>query len=82
MNATLWTNITCADRWDVSMQRVVCAMRDLCIVEASPEGYRELGRKRILSGRCWSVPVLAHGKIYARNAAGRLVCVELIPAGL
>ena len=41
-----------------------------------------VGRKRILSGRCWSVPVLAHGKIYARNAAGRLVCVELIPAGL
>jgi outer membrane protein assembly factor BamB len=55
---------------------------DLCIVEASPDGYRELGRGRILSGRCWSVPVLANGRIYARNAAGRLVCVELIPAEL
>jgi outer membrane protein assembly factor BamB len=51
----------------------------LCIVEASPGGYRELGRGQILAGKCWSVPVLANGKIYARNAAGRLVCVELVP---
>ncbi len=52
---------------------------ELCIVEASPAGYRELGKGRILTGRCWTVPVLANGKIYARNAAGRLVCVELTP---
>lgn len=51
----------------------------LCIVEASPAGYRELCRNRILTGRCWTVPVLANGKIYARNAAGRLVCVEFLP---
>ncbi|UCD49184.1 MAG: PQQ-like beta-propeller repeat protein [Phycisphaerales bacterium] len=53
---------------------------ELCIAEASPAGYRELGRGRILTGRCWTVPVLANRKIYARNAAGRLVCVELMPA--
>ena len=53
----------------------------LCIAEASPAGYRELGKGRILSGRCWTVPVLANGKIYARNAMGHLVCVELISAG-
>ena len=53
----------------------------LCIVEASPAGYRELGKGRILSGKCWSVPTLANGKIYARNAAGRLVCVELMGVG-
>ncbi|MHC4517304.1 MAG: PQQ-binding-like beta-propeller repeat protein [Planctomycetota bacterium] len=52
---------------------------ELCIVEASPAGYRELGRGRILTGRCWTVPVLANGKIYARNAGGHLVCVELVP---
>ena len=50
---------------------------ELCIAEASPEGYREIGRGRILTGKCWSVPVLANGKIYARNAAGNLVSVEL-----
>jgi outer membrane protein assembly factor BamB len=52
---------------------------ELCIAEASPAGYRELGKGRILTGRCWTVPVLANGRIYARNAAGRLVCVELAP---
>ena len=49
----------------------------LSIVAASPAGYRETGRGQILTGRCWSVPVLADGKIYARSAAGTLVCVEL-----
>ena len=52
---------------------------ELCIVEASPAGYRELGKGRILTGKCWTVPVLANGKIYARNALGHLVCVELMP---
>jgi outer membrane protein assembly factor BamB len=53
----------------------------LCIAEASPAGYRETGRGRILTGRCWSVPVLANGKIYARNARGTLVGVELQTTG-
>jgi outer membrane protein assembly factor BamB len=49
----------------------------LSIAEASSAGYREKGKGRILSGKCWSVPVLANGRIYARNAAGTVVCVEL-----
>jgi outer membrane protein assembly factor BamB len=52
---------------------------ELYIVEASPARYRELGKGRILTGKCWTVPVLANGKIYARNAIGHLVCVELMP---
>ena len=52
---------------------------ELCIAEASPAGYRELGKGRILTSKCWTVPVLANGKIYARNAMGHLVCVELMP---
>ncbi len=50
---------------------------ELCIAEASPEGYRETGSGQILTSKCWSVPVLANGKIYARNATGSLVCVKL-----
>jgi hypothetical protein len=30
-----------------------------------------------LTGKCWTVPVLANGRIYARNAAGQLVCVDV-----
>ena len=49
----------------------------LVIAEASPDGYREISSARILTGKCWTVPVLANGRIYARNAAGRLVCVDV-----
>lgn len=49
----------------------------LAVAEASPKQYRELGRVQALRGRCWTVPVLAHGRIYCRNAAGNVVCLEV-----
>jgi len=50
----------------------------LIIAEASPKGFKEITSAQILSGRCWTVPVLANGKIYARsNATGRLVCLDV-----
>jgi outer membrane protein assembly factor BamB len=49
---------------------------ELVIAEASPEGYKEISRNQILSGKCWTMPALANGRIYARNAAGNLVCVK------
>lgn len=50
---------------------------ELSVAPASPAGYQPTGRGQILTGKCWSVPVLAHGKIYARSATGTLACVEL-----
>ncbi|MHC4623470.1 MAG: PQQ-binding-like beta-propeller repeat protein [Planctomycetota bacterium] len=49
----------------------------LVIAEASPTGYRELAGGQILTGKCWTVPVLANGRIHARNAKGDLVCVDV-----
>lgn len=49
----------------------------LAIVDASPAGYKELASAQVLKGKCWTVPVLSHGRIYARNAAGDLVCVDV-----
>lgn len=49
----------------------------LVIAEASPERYQPLCEAEILSGRCWTVPVLLGGHVYARNAAGDLVAVRL-----
>ena len=49
----------------------------LVIAEASPEGFKELASAQVLTGKCWTVPVLANGRIYARNAAGQLVCVDV-----
>ena len=54
---------------------------ELSIAEASPDGYRELGKGQILTGKCWTVPVLANGKIYARNAGGHMVCAAMAPVG-
>lgn len=40
---------------------------ELLLVEATPEAYREKGRSQILSGRCWTAPTLANGRLYLRN---------------
>lgn len=48
----------------------------LALVPASPEGFQELTRVSVLEGRCWTMPVLAGGRIYCRNATGDLVCVD------
>jgi outer membrane protein assembly factor BamB len=50
----------------------------LVIAEASPQSYKELASAQILpKKRCWTVPVLANGKIFARNNAGQLVCLDV-----
>lgn len=51
----------------------------LAIAEASPTGFKELASAQILpKKKCWTVPVLANGRIYARNNPdGRLVCLDV-----
>ena len=49
----------------------------LVIAKATPDEYVELAAAQILDGRCWTVPVLLNGCVYARNAKGNLVCVKL-----
>lgn len=50
---------------------------ELLVVEATPEGFKPLARAQVLGGKCWTAPVLANGKIFARNAKGDLVCVDV-----
>ncbi len=49
----------------------------LAIAKATPRQFDEEKSAKILSGRCWTVPILLDGKVYARNARGQLVCVRL-----
>lgn len=49
----------------------------LLVARAVPSGYEELASAQILEGKCWTVPVLANGRIYARNAEGDLVCIDV-----
>jgi hypothetical protein len=49
----------------------------LVIAEATPKGYHELARAQVLDGRCWVMPVLANGHIFARSNQGKMVCVDV-----
>jgi outer membrane protein assembly factor BamB len=53
------------------------ARGELLVAPASPQGFEPTASATILRGRCWTVPVLANGRIYARNSAGRVVCVDV-----
>ena len=39
----------------------------LVLVEASPKGYTELARAKVVGGKCWSTPVLDAGRLYVRS---------------
>ncbi|MCW5551013.1 MAG: PQQ-like beta-propeller repeat protein [Verrucomicrobiae bacterium] len=49
----------------------------LMVAEATPAGFKPISRAQVLSGKCWTTPVLSNGKIYCRNAAGDVVCVDV-----
>ena len=48
----------------------------LQIADVSPAGFEPTTTADILSGRCWTVPVLHRGRLYARNLE-RVVCFDL-----
>lgn len=50
---------------------------ELAVGPASPEGFRPAARARVLEGKCWTVPVISRGRIYARNAGGDVVCLDV-----
>lgn len=50
---------------------------ELIVAEANPKSFRPLARAQVLGGKCWTVPVLANGRVYCRNAQGTLVCLDL-----
>jgi len=52
----------------------------LTLFDADPTGYKPRHTQKILEGKCWTSPVLANGRIYCRNAAGDLACVEVVSA--
>ncbi|MCB9767932.1 MAG: PQQ-binding-like beta-propeller repeat protein [Candidatus Omnitrophica bacterium] len=50
---------------------------ELVTAKASPDGYDEISRSQVLGRKAWTMPVLAEGKIYCRNARGDVVCVSV-----
>jgi outer membrane protein assembly factor BamB len=55
---------------------------ELVIAQADPQKFNVLARAQILAKtKCWTSPVLANGRIYARNANGDYVCVGVKKRG-
>lgn len=50
---------------------------DLMVAAADPQEFKPVARAKILSGKCWAAPVLANGRLYARNVEGQVVCIDL-----
>lgn len=56
---------------------VLTAKGELITAKASPEKFDVISRAKVLTGKCWSAPVLANGRLYCRNAAGDVVCLDV-----
>jgi hypothetical protein len=56
---------------------IITEAGELVAAAASGAGYKELARKKVLSGRCWVQPVLAGGRVFCKNNAGELAAFDL-----
>jgi outer membrane protein assembly factor BamB len=52
---------------------------ELFTAAVSPQSFTPISRAQVLGGRCWTMPVLANGRLYCRNGRGDLVCLDVKP---
>jgi outer membrane protein assembly factor BamB len=64
---------------DQDLLLVVTESGEVALVEANPEKHVELAKFQALNGKTWNHPVIAHGKLFVRNAS-EMACYELAPA--
>jgi outer membrane protein assembly factor BamB len=50
---------------------------ELTLAKANSEKFERISQAQVLGGKCWSVPVLANGRVYIRNAQGTVICLAL-----
>jgi outer membrane protein assembly factor BamB len=50
---------------------------ELIIAEPAPTEFKLISRAKVLTGKCWTMPVLSNGRIYCRNAVGDVVCLDV-----
>ena len=49
---------------------------ELAIVEASSKYYKEIGKKKLITGKCWSTPTLSQGLVFIRSTE-EAVCLSV-----
>jgi outer membrane protein assembly factor BamB len=59
-----------------SLLLVISEQGEVLLLAADPERHHELGLFRALEGKTWNHPVIAHGRLYVRNAE-EMACFEL-----
>ena len=50
---------------------------EMVIARVNPKKLDEIVREQVIGGKCWTMPVLAHGMLYLRNARGDLFCLNM-----
>jgi outer membrane protein assembly factor BamB len=56
---------------------VLSEQGELLIAPVSAKEFKPTARAKVVEGKCWTVPVLANGRIYCRSAAGDVVCLDV-----
>lgn len=61
---------------DQGLLLVLSETGDAVLVAADPSRHKELGRFPAVAGKTWNTPVVAHGRLYVRNAE-EMACYQL-----
>jgi outer membrane protein assembly factor BamB len=77
----VWTQTGFENGGVVMVDGVILALSGnqgfMAMVEATPDGYSELGRFTPLGGQSWTAPIVADGKLIVRNKEA-LACFDLM----
>lgn len=49
----------------------------LVVASANSDRFDVISQMQAVEGKCWTVPVLSDGRIFVRNSAGELVCLDV-----
>ncbi|MCX5769048.1 MAG: alcohol dehydrogenase, partial [Candidatus Hydrogenedentes bacterium] len=53
---------------DMDTLLVLSETGDVILIPATPEGFSEIASFKAISGKTWNHPVVAHGRLFVRNA--------------
>jgi outer membrane protein assembly factor BamB len=63
---------------DSSLLLIMAETGEIVLAEADKHGLREIATLRALDGKTWNHPVVAHGRLFVRNAE-EMACFNLTP---
>jgi outer membrane protein assembly factor BamB len=52
---------------------------EVILAETTPSAFQELGRLQAVTGTTWAAPAFSDRRLFVRNNAGTLVCLDLNP---